>query len=63
MLLEVNVKSPASAGVNVAPVAMESSTSNSRVSFSTVISVGVLEILIVAFVIVTLSNPSYVALT
>ena len=63
VLLEVKVNSPASAGVNAAPVPIESSTSNSTVVFSTVISVGVLLMDIVAFVIVTLSSPTYVALT
>ena len=41
-LLEVNVKFPASAGVNVAPVATESRTNRLTVVFSTVIFVGVL---------------------
>ena len=38
-LLEVKVRLPAPAGVNVAPVPTESRTINSRVAFSTVISV------------------------
>ena len=54
----MKVKLPVSAGVNVAPLTIESSTYNLTVAFSTVILVGILLIDIVALLIVTLSKPS-----
>ena len=53
----MKVKFPASAGVNVAPVATESRTNKLTVALTTVIFVGVLLMDMDPALIVTLSRP------